>query len=505
MAEQVTTYQCPACTGPLHFDGKIGKLKCDYCGSTFTVEEVEKLFAAKNAAAAQAKQETDAKAQAAQASAQGSPGAAGASSAGASGTGPAGTAASAQAGPAASGWGADAARMRAYNCSSCGAELICDETTAATSCPYCGNNTIIPGQFVGTQKPDYVIPFQYEKKDAVEALKGYYRGKTLLPGSFNNSNHLEEIKGVYVPFWLYSGHVDARGRYDARQDEVFRQGEYEITRSKHYEADREGTIGFTRVPVDASTKMPDDLMDSIEPFDYKAITDFSLAYMPGYLANKYDVSKKACAERAAERSRNTAEDALRATVTGYTSVTTRAHEEKIVNEKVEYAVFPVWLLSTNWEGKNFLFAMNGQTGRMIGNLPISKAKQCIWFLVVFLVCLLVFGAFLLGGENPSTAALLMAVVFSLIPAAIVNAVLVGQMKPVAQKSRAAAYVTHGGMQLRSQNDRYIRTTESRVKLQNRQGPGGNPGGQAGPGGGIPHGPGGHGPGAGGPHGPGGRK
>jgi len=145
MAEQVTTYQCPACTGPLHFDGKIGKLKCDYCGSTFTVEEVEKLFAAKNAAAAQAKQETDAKAQAAQASAQGSPGAAGASSAGASGTGPAGTAASAQAGPAASGWGADAARMRAYNCSSCGAELICDETTAATSCPYCGNNTIIPG------------------------------------------------------------------------------------------------------------------------------------------------------------------------------------------------------------------------------------------------------------------------------------------------------------------------------------------------------------------------
>ena len=133
MADQVTTYQCPACTGPLHFDGKIGKLKCDYCGSTYTTQEIEKLFAEKNESAAQANIQANQSEDAA--------GSAG----------------------AASDWGGDAAKMRAYNCTSCGAELICDETTAATSCPYCGNNTIIPGQFSGTQKPDYVIPFQYEK------------------------------------------------------------------------------------------------------------------------------------------------------------------------------------------------------------------------------------------------------------------------------------------------------------------------------------------------------
>ena len=344
MADQVTTYQCPACTGPLHFDGKTGKLKCDYCGSSFTVGEVEKAFAAQNASAVTAKEKADQKAE------------------------------------KESGWGSDAAKMRAYNCTSCGAELICDETTAATRCPYCGNNTIIPGQFAGTLKPDYVIPFKYEKKDAVNALRGYYKGKTLLPGSFSNSNHLEEIKGVYVPFWLYSGHVDARGLYEAKQDEVFRQGEYEVTRSRHYEVSREGTISFSRVPVDASSKMPDDLMDSIEPFDYRAITEFSLAYMPGYLANKYDVSSQECGKRAEERSKNSAENALRGTVTGYTSVMTRSHDEKIRNEKTEYAVLPVWLLSTNWQGQNFLFAMNGQTGKMIGNLPVSRAKQTLWFL-----------------------------------------------------------------------------------------------------------------------------
>ena len=454
MADQVTNYQCPACTGPLRFDGKTGKLKCDYCGSYFTVQEVEKLYAAKNASAEKAKENADkAKENADKAKENADSG---------------------------SGWGSDAAKMRAYNCTSCGAELICDETTAATQCPYCGNNTVIPGQFAGTLKPDCVIPFKYEKQDAVKALKGYYKGKTLLPGSFNNSNHLEEIKGVYVPFWLYSGHVDARGLYEARQDEVHRQGEYEITRSRHYEVSREGTINFSRVPVDASTKMPDDLMDSIEPFDYRDLKEFSLAYMPGYLANKYDVSRQECGKRAAERSRNSAQDALRGTVDGYTSVTTRTHDEKIYNEKTEYAVLPVWLLSTKWQAQNFLFAMNGQTGKMIGNLPVSRAKQTIWFLAVFILSFLLFGSFLLTGEDVTAVSYLIAFIFAFVPAAIVNAVLCSQMKPVAQKNRAAAYVTDGGVRLHVKDDRYIRTTESRVKIQNAQPRGGGKG--PGPGG-----------------------
>ena len=419
MADQVTNYQCPACTGPLHFDGKIGKLKCDYCGSTFTAQEIEKLYKAKNESAAAAKEKADKKAekeaaeaaaleqemQAAQnapetgepavsagvpssgpaAQSAGSSGVHAGGPAGAHGHGPSGTPAAgsvgsqsaqsssgshtagqtnASASPTSSagdnsGWGKDAAKMRAYNCTSCGAELICDETTAATSCPYCGNNTIIPGTFAGTQRPDWVIPFKSDKKDAVNALKSYYKGKVLLPGTFSNNNHLEEIKGVYVPFWLYSGDVEAQGRYEAKKDQVFRQGEYQITRSEHYAVEREGTISFSRIPVDASTKMPDDLMDSIEPFDYRTITEFSLSYMPGFLANKYDVSQKECGKHAGERARRTAEDALRGTVQGYTSVSTSAHKETICNEKTEYAVLPVWLLSTKWEGQNFLFAMNG--------------------------------------------------------------------------------------------------------------------------------------------------
>ena len=534
MADQVTNYQCPACTGPLHFDGKIGKLKCDYCGSTFTVQEIEKLYKAKNESAAAAKEKADKKAekeaaeaaaleqemqaaqnapesgaaaassgipaqgpagsQAAQASqsagssgvhaggpagAQGASGSSAAASAGAQGSSESHTAGqtNASASPVSSagdnsGWGKDAAKMRAYNCTSCGAELICDETTAATSCPYCGNNTIIPGTFAGTQRPDWVIPFKSDKKDAVNALKSYYKGKVLLPGTFSNNNHLEEIKGVYVPFWLYSGDVEAQGRYEAKKDQVFRQGEYQITRSEHYAVEREGTISFSRIPVDASTKMPDDLMDSIEPFDYRTITEFSLSYMPGFLANKYDVSQKECGKHAGERARRTAEDALRGTVQGYTSVSTSAHKETICNEKTEYAVLPVWLLSTKWEGQNFLFAMNGQTGKMIGNLPIAKGKQMLISILVFILSMLVFGSFMIAGEDVDSTSYLITAVFAIVMTGIVNMVLVSQMKPVARESRAAAYVVHGGIKLSHHSDQYLRTTESRVRIQNSQRPGG---------------------------------
>ena len=409
MADQVTNYQCPACTGPLRFDGKTGKLKCDYCGSYFTVQEVEKLYAAKNASAEKAKENAD-KAK--------------------------------ENTDSGSGWGSDAAKMRAYNCTSCGAELICDETTAATQCPYCGNNTVIPGQFAGTLKPDCVIPFKYEKQDAVKALKGYYKGKTLLPGSFNNSNHLEEIKGVYVPFWLYSGHVDARGLYEARQDEVHRQGEYEITRSRHYEVSREGTINFSRV----------------------------LAMRRHWLRKAvYRIGRPiiGCEQTSASRTWRAASDK-------------HDYRNEIYNEKTEYAVLPVWLLSTKWQGQNFLFAMNGQTGKMIGNLPVSRAKQTIWFLAVFILSFLLFGSFLLTGEDVTAVSYLIAFIFAFVPAAIVNAVLCSQMKPVAQKNRAAAYVTDGGVRLHVKDDRYIRTTESRVKIQNAQPRGGGKG--PGPGG-----------------------
>lgn len=361
MPTQVTNYQCPACTGPLHYSAKSGKLACDYCGSSFDVAEIEALYARKEAEAAAAKQAADAKAEAAQAA----------------------KAEAAEAAAASGGWdtsdlsrdwGAEADGLRVYSCPSCGAELICDQSTAATACPYCGNPAIVPGQFSGALRPDSILPFRLSKGDAVQALRAHYKGKPFLPRSFTSANHIEQIQGVYVPFWLFDGGAEGAASYRASNTNVFETGDYEITETRHYHVVRAGSLAFEKIPVDASSKMPDDHMDSIEPFDYAQLRPFSTAYLPGYLADKYDVTIDDSRDRADTRCRETLAQALRDTVTGYGACVTEREDIALRRGKVHYALLPVWMLSTKWRGQDFLFAMNGQTGKLVGDLPTDRGR-----------------------------------------------------------------------------------------------------------------------------------
>ena len=352
MATGITTYQCPACNGPLQFVGASGKLECEYCGSSYDVAYIEQLFAGKEQASVEAQAKIDAQKekQAAEMKATGIE------------------------------WEDEEMEgMKAYNCPSCGAELICDATTAATSCPYCGNPAVVPGQFTGGLKPDLVIPFKLNKEQAVAALKKYYKGKKFLPNAFADNNHIEEIQGVYVPFWLCDCQIGGMATYEASNSRTYRQGDYEITETDHYHVQRSGYIAFERIPVDASTKMPDEHMDAVEPYDYKELKPFSTAYLPGFLADKYDVSREESFPRIEERAKNSFESELRDTVRGYESVIERNSSSQTNGAVMRYALMPVWMLSTKWNDKNFLFAMNGQTGKLIGDLPIDKGKYWKWF------------------------------------------------------------------------------------------------------------------------------
>lgn len=352
MPEQLTNYQCPNCNGPLRFDPVSSKLKCDSCGSTFTVDEIDKVFFEKNQEAisvdAEKKQQENAELLQ---------------------------------------WNEEEAKnMRAYNCPSCGAQLISDANTAATRCPYCGNPTVVPAQFEGSLKPDYVIPFKLIKEDAVKELKNFYKGKPFLPKAFTESNHIEEIKGVYVPFWLYDGTVDAHLRGSATTSSSYETDDEIVTTTRHFRIERDGTVEFQKVPADGSSKMPDDFMDSIEPFDYKDLVPFQMSYLPGYLADKYDVSIEEDAERVNQRIKNTTISLLEETVTGYQTYVSDKTNTTITPGTVHYTFLPVWLLSTQYQGKNYLFAMNGQTGKMIGDdLPIDKTKMILRFLLITVI------------------------------------------------------------------------------------------------------------------------
>ena len=340
----ILDYKCPACGGKAEFDSTTQMMKCPFCDTTFDVSAMAEMDQILDQAAEQ--------------------------------------------GPAPDPewesqdqhWDeSEAAQMQVFVCNSCGGELITDQNTAATHCPYCDNPVVLAGRLSGDLKPDLVIPFKLDKNYAKEALRRHCIGKKLLPKSFYADSRLEEIKGVYVPFWLFDADVDASIHYKATKVRTWSDPNYIYTETNHYSVVREGSLRFEQVPVDGSSQMPDDMMESIEPFDVKQAVDFQTAYLSGYLADRYDVTSEQSIERANQRIKSSTESVFRSTVAGYSSVDTTNANIRTENGKAKYALYPVWMLTTNWKGKKYTFAMNGQTGKFIGDLPMDKGAYWRWW------------------------------------------------------------------------------------------------------------------------------
>lgn len=328
-------YKCPCCGGAIEFNSSLQKMKCPYCDTEFDMEAMK---AIDESTATEQPDDMRWDTQSAE-------------------------------------WnGVDADNMSVYSCNSCGAEIVVDHTTTASKCPYCDNNIVISGQLSGTLRPDLVIPFKLDKKSAKEGFEKHLKGKYLLPKEFKQDNHIDEIKGVYVPFWLFDTESKANIRYIATKTEHWSDSSYDYTRKNYFNVIRKGSVAFKDIPVDGSSKMDDNLMDSIEPFDMNGAVDFNSAYLAGYLADKYDVDDKESIGRANTRVRNSTQDVFRDTIHGYDFVEVKSSSIKTVNGKTRYALFPVWILNTTWKDKKFVFAMNGQTGKFVGKLPISMKK-----------------------------------------------------------------------------------------------------------------------------------
>ncbi|MCR5650558.1 MAG: hypothetical protein K6F86_05195 [Lachnospiraceae bacterium] len=376
---QAQAYNCISCGAPLHFDPATGKLKCDYCDSLYTPEEIEEHF--KNKESEEAAERTD-------------------------------------------------EEFKSYSCSSCGAELLADQNTAVILCPYCGNNTIATAQFASNIRPDCLIPFAVEKKQAMQKYESYYQDgmikKFLLPKSFKTNSHIQDIQGVYVPFWLFSGNADIDGTYEASNDR--REGDYII--HDIYQARRSGSINFKDVPADASKRMPDDLMDSIEPYQLGDLKDFSMAYLPGFLAERFDVDEAEDKKRAEDRVEGTIRERVNETLR-YDTIRSRNEKIDVTVDKTKYALLPAWVLTTRWNNTEWMFAMNAQTGKFTGNLPINKGKYWATVILSFFI-ILILGALLFGDAGTGA-------IIGIVVAIILAIVMHGTMKPVAKAANANVY------------------------------------------------------------------
>ena len=425
-------YKCPCCGGNVEFSSELQQMQCPFCETVFTLDQLK----AKDEALAGA----------------GEPA------------------------PAPDTFGEDAdAAMGVYTCRSCGGELIADANTAATQCPYCSNPIILSKRLAGELMPEQVLPFKLNKENAKAQLKKFMSGKKLLPKSFSEENKLDEIKGVYVPFWLFDVEMDADIRYNAQKKRTWTEGDYKYEETKYYQADRVGSLLFDNIPADGSKKMADDVMESLEPYDLREAKPFQTAYLSGYFADKYDVSAEECVSRANERAKESTVSVFRNTVNGYDRVETAAADLRPKNAKPKYALLPVWLLNTVYNGQKYQFAMNGQTGKFVGQMPMDKGAYWKWKLIYSAIAAAVifgmeFVVSMFADFQPVSffgvlAALALGFLLSFIPMASLKK----EIDNVSFASEASDYMRRDSLYLSVNTDRFIREETNKTRIQ-RQAP-----------------------------------
>ena len=332
---KVLDNQCPCCGAVLHYNASLLKFKCEYCNNEFTIKDLKKI------------QDTTLKEE----------------------------------------YKEDVKDINyvQYHCSNCGAEIIADEQTAATFCLYCGNTAILKNKLSGEFKPSKIIPFSKDKESAVKAFVGLSKGRPFMPKSFNSKKNIEKITGLYVPFWLFN--VNTGGKVSAVGTKVthWSAGNTHYTKTSYYDLIRKGTMKFNQIPVDGSTRFNDDLMNSLEPFYYNRLEEYNHAYLSGFLAEKYDVEESTAYTSAEKRAIQSSENIMLNSMVNYN--TKRVTEKTISANKAssEYVLLPVWMVNVKYGNTYHTFAMNGQTGEIVGNIPLNKTKVVLWSIGIFLL------------------------------------------------------------------------------------------------------------------------
>ena len=344
------TLKCPNCGSNLTLNADTGLLDCPNCGSSFdpqklavTVEELE-AKQAEPTDPSQAPVQADAQAQA-----QG------------------------EAQPQ------DAPEQTEFVCNACGAKLVTDSHTAATFCAFCGSPALVGKRLTEQFQPQYMIPFKYSRKSAEEAFIQWAGKGKWTPFGFVSKKNVQKMTGLYVPFWLFNinATIDAKGT----GTKSHYRGDDEIVESFNFE--RKAQLYWNNVPLDGETRIDDALMEAIEPFDFEALMPYDYRYLPGFYADRYDQTPQDLSGRATKRGIDGINQALNSSLKGtYDRFTIKENLSRIDSMEANYALLPVWFLSYKYRNKYYYFAMNGQTGEVAGQVPVSPVKKMMFFFIV---------------------------------------------------------------------------------------------------------------------------
>ena len=271
------------------------------------------------------------------------------------------------------------------NCANCGAPMedAIKEHTSATKCPNCGTYVVLDERVEGNYKPDLILPFKVSKDKAIEALREEFKNRIFTPTGFLSRASVDKIEGTYVPFFMYDYGTDTRYSAKGTKVRTWRSGGYEYTETSYFDIEREMKAGFDMVPVDASDEMADNYMDLLEPFDYSGLASFEEKNMSGFYGEKYNQPETALAGRALEKIEKAVDKLLKNSISGYSTVTGEHKNMDAKKSRVQYALLPVWEYVFHYQGEDYKFHVNGQTGKVVGKTPVAKDMVIKYSVTVF--------------------------------------------------------------------------------------------------------------------------
>ncbi len=364
----VISYKCPNCDGELVFHPATQKYKCEYCASAFSQEELAQLQPAaeeeqmlhepqQEGTSWQQENEQYTEQRVVEAHRQ------------------------------------EEGVM--YRCPSCGAEIVTDQTTAATFCYYCHNPVVLSGRVSGEFLPHKIIPFSIDKEQATKKFLEYAHSKKFVPKAFFNKQQIEKISGVYFPYWMADMDMKGSLQAEGKNLRVWRSGDTEYTETKIYHVERRGNIHLEDITKNALKKNSLKLAEGVLPYDVSRGKEFHMGYLSGFLAEKRDLGRNDLQAEVMEDAKEFAQKLLRDTAGGYTHLSVNNCQLHTERENWDYIMLPVWTVTYKGRnGKMYYYSMNGQNGKIYGELPVDGAKVWILGSIIFVVVLLLG---LLGG------------------------------------------------------------------------------------------------------------
>jgi hypothetical protein len=356
-AVKAQRFTCSECAAEIKFDAGIGKLKCDHCGATRDI---------------------------------------------ATGTGTVleydffqGIAA------APKGLNTGSA-SRTSRCQECGANVVFPGGVTATTCTFCGSSKVLEqAENANAIRPESLVPFGVDKKNANQAFGGWLGGLWFRPNDLKHIAKVQELAGVYVPFWTYDAHVDSSWTADAGY--YYYTTEQYTTRENGEEVVRERQVRHTRwepawgqraddyddLLVCASHGLPADLAAKCIGFDTEQLRPYTPEFLAGFGAEEYDLDLEGGFARAQDIIVKTQEKRCSQDVPGDTQQRLSVSNQ-VSDVTFKHVLLPVWIAAYRYRNKVFRFLVNGQTGEVVGNAPVSWVKIALFTLsMVALIIILV--------------------------------------------------------------------------------------------------------------------